>query len=177
MEKKFVFLGDSQTCRLLKAFPVDKSINLAESGAPVARALQILREFLGNVPKEFTLTLILFVLVGTNNCKRESFDRESFKKITVIGRKLFKEVVLFKVPPIPKLQNFAYVSGVNKFVNSFHSVHNIIILDSFSPFILNDQINLSLFELVYRKSKRSDLIHLNRHGLRILFALTQPFLL
>lgn len=173
MAKQLVFLGDSQICRLLNCFSFDdlKIINLAESGASVARALQIFNNFVDITPKAVTLKLTLIVLLGTNNCKLLCFDRVSYKRITIIGRQLFKEVLLLKIPPIPKLRDLRFVSSVNQYINTFHSVQNIVILDSFSPFTLNDQVDISCFELFYGKSKRADLIHLNSRGLRILFSL------
>lgn len=180
---KFLFLGDSQTCRLLKQFQIKNSevINLAKSGASVSEALTIFNKFLDTIEsKEVLKQYQIVILLGTNDCRRildaQSFDRGSYKKIVTIARKFFNSVFLLKVPPIPKLFPVVqHISLVNRFINSFSSISNVIIVDSYSLFMRSTfSIDLKCFESHYFHGRR-DLVHLNHHGLRLMARLLQHF--
>lgn len=177
---KYVFLGDSQLCRLLKNIRIKaECINLAKSGASVNEALSILNKFIDDFPsKEDLKQYSIVILVGTNNCKQISspleFDRTSYKKITTVSRKFFRSVFLLKVPPIPKIfPAIQHISLVNKYINSFHSVENITIIDSFSPFIEGVfTIRRECFEERYSNG-RPDLLHINLKGMQVIYRLLQ----
>lgn len=160
-----VWLGDSNFVRLSKnrlfkeKFRARVAHNLSKSGATVHDGFHTLKNFVDdsvNRCSEFEL----IVLLGTNDLKEDEskINRDFYKKITLIGRKYFKTVYLCKILPSPKFDP-EIVSIENKFINSFHSVKNIIIVDFFSSF-LNDK---SLF-VKYFPSGRLDQVHWNRQG-------------
>lgn len=166
-------LGDSNLVRLVKSKAFDQVfrgievINLAQSGASVEIALNNFVAYLDTSRAQINSTRdLLLVLVGTNDLKRNiEFERSTYLRITTIGRKLFHQVYLCKIPPIPRHPGRApLISRVNRWINSFHSVRNIQVLDLLTAFPdITDDVYDKYFEKYFHNG-RIDLIHFNRLG-------------
>lgn len=175
---KVVFLGDSQLVRLQRNHKLPfATVNLAESGASVSRGLANLNKFLDGVQSKCELKQhVIVVLLGTNDAKRltsaADFDRRSYKKITCLCRRFFGTTVLLKIPPIPRISSQEQIHSINRYINSFHSVSNIEVGDSFTPFVLDQTLNVKLryFERRFANG-RPDKVHLNRAGLCVVVEL------
>lgn len=173
---KVFFLGDSQLKRFLQSsikVSLQPVVDLTESGASVARGLANLNAFLDECSNKSLLSRCsIVILLGTNDCKRlghaSAFNRVDFKKITSLTRRFFGTVILCKIPPIPRCKSQCHIDLVNRYINSFHSVENIFIVDLFSPFVLplEASVNLRYFEKRYANG-RIDLIHVNKLGFKI----------
>ena len=167
-------LGDSNLVRLQKApyfkhkFSGYTLQNIAVSGSSVSKGLNNLNEFLDKNKVE--ANSILIILLGTNDlkhrsCTPSSFDRPSLKKIIKIAGKLFAQIFLCKVLPIPKTpKQVTPIDAVNKWINGFQSNPKVTVVETFMPFFKHAEY----FEQHYHSDGRPDLIHLNTTGHRIL---------
>lgn len=170
-----VLLGDSQLVRLGKSWKPNLNVtNLAISGCNVEKAWFNFNLFLDDIPKPWYFeNSCLVILLGTNDCKHLtsefSFNRGNYKKIVRVASKIFKQVLICKIPPIPKFPDvLETISNINKWLNGFQSLKNVEIIDSFSCFLKSSgQVDLKFFEQVFFHGK-VDLIHLNKKGLMVL---------
>lgn len=180
MSSEVFFLGDSQLKRYLQVYYKDRLqslVNITQSGSSVSLGLDNFNKFLdAYTNKAYLSQCSIVILLGTNDCKHlghsNAFDRASFKRVTLLARRFFGLVLLCKVPPIPKLESQTVIDQVNRYINSYHSVKNIVIIDLFSPFMLPSEalVNLNYFERRYA-NRRIDLVHVNKAGFKIFRAL------
>lgn len=168
---KLIFLGASNLVRLLKSSFFQKSfdsqnvVNLCKSGACVADGIELLENF---IRTEFdpTQSYQIVILLGTNDLKSpEKFDRDNYKVILKICRKYFSHIFICKIPPSPKFDS-SRISLINKWLNCFHSVHEISIVDSFTPFL-----DKSLFFQKFYRNGKTDNVHFSSPGLKLLTSL------
>lgn len=177
-------LGDSNLVRLSKSIPFIqkfsslKVINWAVSGCSTSQALTLLNQHLDDDDELIDCdSSAIFILLGTNDLKtgiQNKFSRFAYTKITRITRKLFKLVILGKVPPIPRHPLYSsIISEVNRWINGFHSVSNIEIVDTYSPFTSSNPVEKYqrfdyYFEQFFSHSRRVDRIHFNVNGHRVI---------
>lgn len=167
--------------RLCKNFPLCDSYSLAVSGASITKLpnnpwlMQILKEHLKTQPSGSFKNDVLFLLGGTNDFRlrvaRADVERE-YRHLVRLCLKLFKKVILAKVPPIPLLS--AEINEEIRLFNDWLSAFvrnrpDVILLNTFDVFMdpTSKTPNLLCFEKEYFDG-RKDLIHLNAFGLFIL---------
>lgn len=178
MQREIFFLGDSQFLRLVRLLEQlkltdEKLINLAVSGASVAKALKNLNTYVDANKSELFVkdrVRIICIFLGTNDCrvinKEADFNRFAYKKIIQICRKIFNEVIVLTLPPIPKFwDKWEEIYKINRWLNSFSKARRLRVLETCDVFPLQAfGDRLFFFEETYHDG-RPDGIHLNRRGL------------
>lgn len=177
-----VFLGDDHFERLQKLLNLTSdTVDLSKSGSNVPQALDRLNAYLDENMETIRLNkrekqYVVFIFLGTNDLKsmesEYDFNRDAYKKIISICKRVFVNVRLVKIPPIPGLSDkWHVIERINTWLNSFTGAKNLQLLDTFEclfPLQRFGESELTFFEGTF-DGEEPEGIHLNRHGLHTLW--------
>lgn len=168
-----VLLGDSILKRLMVKFP-NQFDNLSSVTCVSGQHAQELKLLIKEYREEIRGRRVV-LLIGTNDFLQKSkFEVicSMIKSILKVLRQLDCRIAVLEAIPIARwglsAESQSVIGKYNKFLSSF-STSGVEVIKLFDDFVVNGEVDISLFCKHIGKYRRVDLVHPNKKGLLLIF--------